>query len=234
MTMLELKNVASGYGSGLVIRDLSLQVAPGQVLAILGKNGMGKSSLLKTIMGQIPRIAGGSVAISGDEVMGSRPFRIARAGAAFVAQEDALFYDLTVGENLRLGAITDATFERRAELVYQHFGFLRDRRNQLAGTLSGGEQKMLLLARTLLGEHKVILIDEITEGLQPSVVDRVKSILADRSHLNGAAVVLVEQHVDFALQVADRYCTLEHGTIMDEGRCDDADARQNIMKRLAI
>lgn len=234
MTMLELKNVASGYGSGLVIHELSLQVAPAEVVAILGKNGMGKSSLLKTIMGQIPRISGGSIAIDGVHVKGRRPFQIARAGAAFVAQEEALFYDLTVGENLRLGTISDATFKSRVELVYQHFKFLRDRRNQLAGTLSGGEQKMLLLARTLLGNHKVILIDEITEGLQPSVVDRVKSILADRNTLNGAAVILVEQHVDFALKVADRYCTLEHGAIMDEGRCADADARQNIMKRLAI
>ncbi|MBV9522713.1 MAG: ATP-binding cassette domain-containing protein, partial [Alphaproteobacteria bacterium] len=146
--MLELAGVSSGYGEALVIRDVALALRPGEIFALLGKNGMGKSTLLKTIMGYLP-VSSGTLRIDGERMAGLPPYRIARRGVAYSPQEQALFQDLSVGDNLRLGLPRSTKFATELDRIADIFPFLAQRLRQRAGTLSGGEQKMLLLARAL-------------------------------------------------------------------------------------
>ena len=162
---LALEGVSSGYKSALVLRDVSLAVEPACV-ALLGKNGMGKSTLLKTVMGYLPK-AGGRVRLGGADATRMRPQDVARHGVAYAAQEQALFPDLSIRDNLRLGLPSDRLFDERFADVAQLFPVFASRLRQHAGTLSGGEQKMLLVARGLMQRPALLLLDEITEGLQP-------------------------------------------------------------------
>ena len=175
---LELAHLTSGYGSSVVVRDVSLAVAPGEILALLGKNGMGKTTLLKTVLGFLPARSGGSVRIGGAEVVGMLPHRKRRLALAYAPQEQALFQDLSVRENLRLGLLDEARLEEQLARIAGWFPVLTQRLRQRAGTLSGGEQKMLVVARGLIAEPRIFLVDEVTEGLQPSVVDRLAEVLA--------------------------------------------------------
>ena len=213
---LRLHGVRSGYGEAVVVNGVDLDVHCGEIVALLGKNGMGKSTLLKTVMGFVP-IRGGEVALFGERVDALAPHRIARRASAYTPQEQALFQDLTVRENLRLGLRDDHQLDDGVARVGEIFSFIPERLRQRAGTLSGGEQKMLLVARALISRPKLMLVDEITEGLQPSVVDRlIGALRAEREHA-GTAMLLVEQHVKFALAVADRYAVLKLGEISDSG-----------------
>src|SRR6185437_10843234 len=190
-------------------------------------NGMGKSTLLKTVMGFLP-IQRGSVKLFGDDVSGWPPHRVARKAVAYTPQEQALFQDLTVEDNLRLGLRDDGRFDDGLKRVGQIFSFLPERLKQRAGTLSGGEQKMLLVARALMSRPRLMLVDEISEGLQPSVIERLTEVLkAERAHAH-TAILLIEQHVKFALAVADRYAVLKLGEIVERGSVTDPGAEQRI------
>lgn len=229
---LELSGVSSGYGEAMVIRNVTLTLPQAQIFAILGKNGMGKSTLLKTIMGYLPA-AEGAIRILGDMVIGVPTYRVVGRGVAYTPQEQALFQDLSVGENLRLG-LPDATrFAREIERVGGFFPFISERLRQRAGTLSGGEQKMLLVARALMARPKLMLIDEISEGLQPSVVQRLAQVLRAERTASGIAVLLVEQNVRFAAAVADGYAVLKRGEIVDAGRLADPGADMRIARELS-
>ncbi len=221
---LALAGLSSGYDEAVVLRDITLTVAPGEILAVLGKNGMGKSTLLKSIMGFLPKLAG-SVALEGQDITRLPPPRIARMGIAYVPQEKALFQDLTVAENLRLALPGRARLEVALDHVARSFPFLRDRLAQRAGTLSGGEQKMLLMARALSVDARVLLVDEISEGLQPSVITRLAGVLAQQRSAAGRAILLIEQNLGFALEIADRYAVLDRGEIVDTGPAAGAAAR---------
>jgi urea transport system ATP-binding protein len=230
---LDIAGVHGGYGGAIIIRDVDLAIAPGEICAVLGKNGMGKSTLLKMIMGFLP-VRAGRVRLFGEEVTGQAPHRLARRAIAYTPQEQALFQDLTVEQNLRLGVRSDRVFAAGIAGIGELFPFLVERRRQRAGTLSGGEQKMLLLARALLGRPRLLLIDEITEGLQPSVVERVAAALrADRERF-GTTMLLIEQNVPFALAVADRYAVLKLGEIVDRGATGEADAAERIDTHLSL
>jgi branched-chain amino acid transport system ATP-binding protein len=213
---LDIKGLTAGYGEAMVLRDLSLSVAPGEVLAVLGKNGMGKSTLLKTIMGFLPARAG-AIRILDQDTTGQPPHRLAARAVAYSPQDQAIFQDLTVEENLRLGLPSGAKFSPALARVAGFFPFLAQRRRQRAGTLSGGEQKMLIMARALLCRPRLMLIDEITEGLQPSVIIRLTEVLRAQKQTEGAAIMLIEQNVGFALALADRYAVLARGEIADAG-----------------
>ena len=222
---LELANVSSGYGSSVTIQEVSLCVAPGEILALVGKNGMGKTSLLKTIMGFLPARRG-SVRLHGKEVTGVLPHRKRRLGLAYAPQEQALFQDLTVRENLRLGLLYDAGFDQRLAKVAGWFPVLADRLHQRAGTLSGGEQKMLIVARGLLDAPSVMLLDEVTEGLQPSVVDRLSEVLATIRREQKTAMLVVEQHIPFVLGLANRFAVFKRGEIVETGPVDASSAER--------
>ena len=230
---LEVERLTSGYGEAMVLRDVSLSLPPGQVLAIVGKNGMGKSTLLKTVMGFLPA-ASGRIRIAGEETTGLAPHRMARRKVAYSPQEQAIFQDLTVDENLRLGLANGRGYERALARISELFPFLAQRRRQRAGTLSGGEQKMLLVARALMFRPRLMLVDEITEGLQPSVTERVASALRAECGQSGVAILLIEQNVRFALSLADQYAVLTRGEIVAGGRVGETGAEAAIREHLAL
>jgi branched-chain amino acid transport system ATP-binding protein len=230
---LSLAGVRSGYGAAVVVRDVALDIRAGEIFVLLGKNGMGKSTLLKTVMGFLP-ILGGRIGLFGQDITGEPPHRIARRSIAYTPQEQALFQDLSVEENLRLGLPDDALMKPGLERIGQYFPFIPQRLKQRAGTLSGGEQKMLLVARALMSRPKLMLVDEITEGLQPSVIERLTNVFKAERDQSGTAILLIEQHVSFALAVADRYAVLKLGEIVDQGTVKDAGAAASIGEHLSI
>lgn len=230
---LEVSGLNSGYGEALVLRDVALTVEPGEIFALLGKNGMGKSTLLKTVMGFIA-IRGGRVRLFGDDRTGQPPHRIARSAVAYTPQEQALFQDLSVRDNLQLGLRDRSHFDEDLARIGQAFPFLPTRLAQRAGTLSGGEQKMLLVARALMARPKLMLIDEITEGMQPSVIERLAGVLRGERDRAGTAMLLIEQNVQFALAVGDRYAVLKRGEIVDRGAVGEAGAVERITAHLSV
>lgn len=233
MSALALKHISSGYGRATVIRDLDLSLGEGEIVALLGKNGMGKSTLLKTIMGYLPLMAG-EITFKGERISGQPPHKIARRAVAYSPQDQPLFQDLTVMDNLRVVSSDDKAINETIEHLGQYFPFLPNRRQQKAGTLSGGEQKMLLVARAIAARPKLLLMDEITEGLQPSVIQKLTEVLrAERDRL-GLSILLVEQNVRFALAVADRYAILKRGEIIDIGDVDDPQAEGRITQHLSV
>jgi ABC-type branched-subunit amino acid transport system ATPase component len=230
---LAVRQLEAGYGESPVLHGISLEVRPAEIFAILGKNGMGKTTLLKTMMGLLPP-RHGQVEVLGHDVTGWAPYRITRMGVSYVPQDKSIFQDLSVEENLRLAMRPLSSYGARLEAVARWFPFLRERQGQRAGTLSGGEQKMLLIARALLTRPRVVLVDEITEGLQPAVITRLQSILAEECRAEGIAIVLVEQNIGFALAIADRYAVLKVGAVVETGRAADEGARECIERHLVI
>jgi branched-chain amino acid transport system ATP-binding protein len=229
---LELINLTSGYGSSAVVHGVSLQIAPGEILAMVGKNGMGKSSLLKTILSFLPAWDG-AVHLDGRDVTRLAPFRKRALGLAYAPQEQALFQDLSVRDNLRLGLSDDRAFEASLTDISGWFPVLTARLSQRAGTLSGGEQKMLIVARGLIAEPRLLLLDEVTEGLQPSVVDRLAEVLAATRRDRGTAMLVVEQHLSFVLGLADRFAVLKRGEVVDTGPVD-ADSAARIDEHMRL
>ncbi|MEM9221890.1 MAG: ABC transporter ATP-binding protein [Pseudomonadota bacterium] len=221
--ILAVSGISSGYGAVPVLNDLSLAVNPGEIVAVLGKNGMGKTTLLKTIMGFL-RTMGGEIELAGETITGREPHTMVTSGVAYAPQDFTLFQDLTVEENLRLGVSDDATFKERVGTLANVFPRMLERLSQRAGTLSGGEQKMLIMSRALLSQPRLLLVDEISEGLQPTMIDRMAEVLKQAREETGTAILLVEQHLDFALSIADRYAILKLGSIVEEGMATDADA----------
>lgn len=230
---LNLQDVTSGYKASVVLRKLSMTINSGEAVALLGKNGMGKTTLLKTIMGYLPKKTG-AVHVNGQDITRMPPHRIARAGIAYAPQEHALFQDLSIRDNLRLGLTKVSVFDERFAEIEPVFPVFKSRLKQYAGTLSGGEQKMLLVARALMMRPSIILLDEITEGLQPSVIDRLAEALLWERGRHGTTILLIEQNVPFALKVADRYAVLKQGEIIDDGNAKEEGAAASIFDHLRV
>ena len=228
--MLDVRGLSGGYGGVRVLNDVAFGVAEGEVLALLGRNGAGKSTVLKAIMGQVA--ATGSMRFDGVELAGLAPERIPRLGIGYVPQGRRLFADLTVAENLEIGRYAGRARPDTMDRVLGLFPALTERMDQRSGTLSGGEQQMLAVARALCLEPKLLLMDEPTEGLMPRMV---ATILATVTALRdrGVAVILVEQKVEAALRVAGRVAFLENGRIeacvpADDLRGDPALAHRHV------
>jgi branched-chain amino acid transport system ATP-binding protein len=210
--MLEVLDLSAGYATGTVLRGVSLTVAEGELLALLGRNGMGKTTLLRSIAGlRPPVLTRGSIRVAGEEVSTLPSYQVARRGVSLVPQGRRVFGSLTVEENLRIVARPNRGWDLAR--VYDLFPRLVERRQQHGATLSGGEQQMLAIGRSLMTNPRLLLMDEPSEGLAPAVLDLILDRLR-QIKLQGQAVLLAEQNVDLALEVADRVCILgEAGTI---------------------
>ena len=230
---LQLDAVCSGYKASVVLRGATLSIAPGEAVALLGKNGMGKSTLLKTVMGYLPK-SQGAVHLRGRDITRLQPYRVSRMGVSYAPQEHAIFTELSIRDNLRIGLLKDSTFDERFSAIESLFPVFGSRLKQYAGTLSGGEQKMLLVARALMMKPSVVLLDEITEGVQPSIVERIAQALLWERGQRGTTMLIVEQNVPFALKVADRYVVLKQGVIVDEGSCRADGAVEAIFDHLRV
>ncbi|WP_299848109.1 ABC transporter ATP-binding protein [uncultured Roseovarius sp.] len=207
--MLQLDKINSGYGRAQILRDLSLTVESGEILCLLGRNGAGKTTTMKTIMGLLPLMSG-QITLDGQDVGQLPPHEVPRRGIGYVPQGRRLFTGLSVAQNLEIGLRTRKSGQDTLEEVLTLFPRLRERYRQRAETLSGGEQQMLATARALCLRPKVLLLDEPTEGLQPSMIEAIRQVIV-QMRATGVAVLLVEQRVDAVLSVADRVAFIENG-----------------------
>jgi branched-chain amino acid transport system ATP-binding protein len=219
--LLEVEGVHAHYDKSHILHGVHLAIGAGEIVSLLGRNGSGRSTTLKTIMGLVTP-SSGAVRLDGVDLAGVRAYRIVRAGLAYVPEEREIFANLTVDENLRIGmqAARHGAPVWTPEQMYSYFPQIEARRNTKAGMLSGGEQQMLTICRSLLGNPRVILIDEPTEGLAPMIVEVVLNVIRDICH-RGVAVLLVEQKLTIALRVSARVYVMGHGRIVFEGTPED-------------
>ncbi|MGY4830293.1 ABC transporter ATP-binding protein [Sphaerotilaceae bacterium SBD11-9] len=215
--LLQVEDLHAHYGKSHVLRGVTLAVRRGEVVSLLGRNGSGRSTTLKAMMGLVPPSAG-RVQLGTRALAGAKPNTICRAGLAYVPEEREVFANLTVDENLRMGEQPPVAGAQRwsIEQMFDYFPRLKDRRHTKAGSLSGGEQQMLTICRSLLGNPLAILIDEPTEGLAPKIVAQVGECIRDMQR-RGVSVLLVEQKLAIALKVSSRVCVMGHGRIVFEG-----------------
>ena len=234
--MLSVKNINQYYGGSHILRGVSLEVPPGQVTVVLGRNGVGKTTLLKSLMGLVP-IKSGSIEFEGESITLATPYQRARAGIGYVPQGREIFARLTVEENLRMGLAYNPASTPVPLQLFVLFPVLQQMLHRRGGDLSGGQQQQLAIARALAAQPKLIILDEPTEGIQPSIIKdigRVIRMLAAEG-LNGqrVAVLLVEQYYDFAEALADTYLVMERGDVIASGPGHEMQAK-GIRQRVSI
>lgn len=220
--ILSIRNIESFYGPIMAIRGVSLDVHPGQIVSILGANGAGKTTLMKTVSGVMDPEKG-TITFDGGEIQGLEPHKIVQKGIVHVPEGREVFPLLTVNENLSLGAYTlhdKAQIERDRELVFSYFPVLKERRNQEAGTLSGGQQQMLAIGRGLMANPRIMLLDEPSLGLSPLLVQEIFGILRRLNDEQNMTMMLVEQNANAALELADHGYVMEVGRIVMDGPAD--------------
>jgi urea transport system ATP-binding protein len=221
--MLKVKNINQYYGGSHILRDVSLEANLGKITVVLGRNGVGKTTLLKSLMGLVP-IKNGSIEFDGKAIQDATPYNRARAGIGFVPQGREIFARLTVEENLAMGLAYKSGNTPVPSELYELFPVLKQMLKRRGGDLSGGQQQQLAIARALAAKPKLLILDEPTEGIQPSIIKdigRVIRMLADRGDM---AIVLVEQYYDFAQELADDYIVMERGEVIARGLGKDMQA----------
>ncbi len=218
MAMLEIKNLVAGYGPSEVLHGISMDINEGEIVTLVGANGAGKSTTLRSIFG-LTDIRSGQIAFQGESIAGLKPHRVVQKGLAFVPQERSIFPTLTVLENLEMGAYTVESdrINDRIEMVCERFPILAERGGQKAGTLSGGERQMLAIARGLMVDPQLMLLDEPSLGLAPKIIEALFEQIQAINQA-GTTIFLVEQNARRALALADRGYVLELGQIVSEGR----------------
>jgi branched-chain amino acid transport system ATP-binding protein len=231
--LVRVEDVHTYYGKSHVLHGVSLTVGAGEVVGLLGRNGVGKSTTLKTIMGLVQPTQG-AVTLSGRAITGLPPHKLARLGVGYVPEDRRIFRLLTVMENLRTGldrkGVTEDTRKTLLDKVFAYFPVLAERRAQAGGTLSGGEQQMLAIARAMMLEPKIILLDEPTEGLMPRMVSQIRNII-ELLHNEGVAILLVEQNVPLTLAASQRIYIMEKGTVRHHCAASEIDVHDPLIKQ---
>ena len=234
--MLKVDSLHQYYGGSHILRDLSFEARAGEVTVVLGRNGVGKTTLMKSLMGVIP-IRTGRIELQGQDVVPCPPHERVRQGIGYVPQGREIFGRLTVEENLRMGLAVKSSGAAIPPHLFELFPVLRQMLHRRGGDLSGGQKQKLAIARALAGEPRLLILDEPTEGIQPSIIKDIGRVIRHlaRSGLNGQpmAVLLVEQFYDFAAELADQYLLMERGAIIAQGRGCDMEAH-GIRQRVAI
>jgi branched-chain amino acid transport system ATP-binding protein len=237
MPLLDLSEIHAHYGHAHVLHGVSLAVGAGEVVALLGRNGAGKSTTLKSIIGWVTPTSG-RIEFDGESINGLHPDRIAHTGIGFVPEDRRVFPTLTVEENLRMGffqktGTRGGTRNRVLQQMFQWFPRLYERRRQLGKTLSGGEQQMLAIARALAGEPRMLLVDEPSEGLAPMIVNEIFATIS-RMKREGISILLVEQNVRRALEISDRAYVIEKGRTIAEGPADRILSDDALRQKLSV
>ena len=231
--LVRVEGLHTYYGKSHILHGVSLEVAPGEVVGLLGRNGVGKSTTLKSIMGLV-RPSHGQILLEGAAITGLAPHRLARLGIGYVPEDRRIFRLLTVMENLRTGldraGVGDERKQKLLDKAFTYFPRLAERRNQAGGTLSGGEQQMLAIARAMMLEPKIILLDEPTEGLMPRMVSQIREII-DVLHNEGVAILLVEQNVPLTLQASHRVYIMEKGSVRHHCAASDLKVDDPVIKQ---
>ncbi len=231
--LVAVEDLHTFYGKSHILHGVSLTVGSGEVVGLLGRNGVGKSTTLKTIMGLVTP-SQGRVLYQGNAITGQPPHKLARLGIAYVPEDRRIFKLLTVMENLRTGldrrGVTEARKQQLLDKLFQYFPRLAERRDQAGGTLSGGEQQMLAIARAMMLEPKIILLDEPTEGLMPRMVSQIREIIAVL-HREGVAILLVEQNVPLTLEASQRIYIMEKGVVRHHAPASELKAGDAIIQQ---
>lgn len=225
MSFIHVKSLHAGYGKSVVLRDVNLDVDEGEAVAVVGKNGAGKSTLLMSFFGATT-VSGGSIEVGGVAVQKLPAYRAAMQGVTLSPQGRMILPHLTVGENLLLGAACRRKGQWTVESVCKLFPILRERRNKMGNELSGGQQQMLAVGRALLGNPRVLLLDEPSEGLSPVLVDELAGVF-NQIRAAGTGVLMVEQHLKLVRRVSQRFVVMAKGEIIDRGRTADIDTEQH-------
>ena len=231
---LEVRDITAGYGGITVLRKLSLSVPEAGILGVLGRNGMGKTTLIRTLAGLI-QPSEGAITLNGQDITRFPPHERASLGVTTVVQDRGIFPRLTVHENLQMGRIASGQAKRnRIEEVLSYFPRLRERLDQLAGTMSGGEQQMLAIGRGLMTDPKVMLLDEPSDGIMPTLVQQIGETLGEINRQEGTAIVLVEQNLPMVFGMAQYCIVLEKGQLVAEGTSEEVSRSEVLREYLAI
>jgi len=228
MSLLEVTDVETYYGESHILQGVDLEVGEDEVVALLGRNGVGKTTTLRSIL-QLTPPRTGSIRFKGEELVGKDTYEVAKAGIGWIPEERRMFGRLTVEENLKAAVPDPDRTDESLAMAYETFPILKERTTQRAGKLSGGQQQMLAIARGLLGENDLLLVDEPSEGLAPQIVTDVGEALLDASR--DVSILLVEQKLGLALDLADRFYVMDHGTIIDEGDAADVTPEDERLRR---
>ncbi|WP_134670795.1 ABC transporter ATP-binding protein [Halorussus marinus] len=228
MTLLEVEDAHTYYGESHILEGVSLEVEEGEVVALVGRNGVGKTTTLRTVL-QLTPPRRGTVRLRGEDVTGRETHEIADRGVGWIPEERRIFAQLSVEENVRVAVPDGRAVGAALDRAFETFPDLRDHRSRDAGTLSGGQQQMLALARGLVGDNDLLLVDEPSEGLAPLIVERVAEALADAAE--DTTLLLVEQNLPLALDLADRFYLIDNGSVVDEGDAAETSADDERLRR---
>lgn len=232
--LLDIKGLRAGYGGKPVLQGLDFSISRGEIVAVIGRNGVGKSTLMKTLIGLVDTMAG-TIRLDGTDLAGMTPFRRARLGMGYVPQGRDVFPRMSVKENLQVGEamrgrVTPDVYER----VYSLFPILKERSGQQAGTMSGGQQQQLAIGRVLIGSPQLLLLDEPSEGIQPSIVQDIGRIIRQLNRENGMTIMFVEQNLDMIKALAQRCYVMDKGRIVAHVTPEELEDRDTIRKHLAV
>lgn len=234
MNILNIKDVTSGYQSADVLRGVSITITEGEIVSIIGRNGVGKTTLVKTIMGLLPTRTG-QIEFNGINITSNSADNRARQGIGYVPQGREIFPELTVQENLKMGGFV-GTKENKLnfELVFKYFPILKERLRQRGGTLSGGQQEMLAIARALIKQPKLLILDEPSDGVQPSIIEEIGQFLLKLKESNIFSVLLVEQNFDLLQTVSDRAYAMEKGIVANQLSSEDLSDDEILTTHIAV